>query len=398
MTSEDVAASVVLPSVDGKVISSQSTGDENSKNTLDSSVIKRSRTVQDQENTETAVSITRLKGHHVDKSLLIASKEETRENINEGEDLLEKPCLSNAVDYFSINRKVLEKACKANLGFNQFCKSYNPLKGKNVCLEPQIPAVLTEINFKVDGSVVDRRALQGQLIVSDHCTDAVGCIPTLHLTYSTPKGSLCSTNNPCILGSHLQTMKRNCSGSFVSGSNHLNGHSQSCDSNDGRVGFCSEGGHPMTNQSMLCSEKAPVFAGDSAHGQDLLYVMSSNPLQSQETCESFMDEIDNDLSRSRKDRSTLLVRRFCKNYKEVKRSVYTGTSAILKSLPSGHIGTRACCFVERKQERANERTCPWITAQRLASVQGSTRRDLLCYLVRMTVCQVRSYYVICIII
>ncbi|KAM4030222.1 1-phosphatidylinositol 4,5-bisphosphate phosphodiesterase epsilon-1 isoform 4-T4 [Anomaloglossus baeobatrachus] len=390
MISEDVTASVILPSVHGKVISSQSTGDENSTNTLDSSVIKRSRTVQEQESQETAASMTRSKGHHVEnsvaKTFAVARKEETREGV---EDLHGKPCISNAVDCFSINSKAVEKACKANLGFHPFCKSYNPLKGKNVSSELQIPAVLTEINFKVDRSPVDRRAVEGQLMVTDQCTGAVSCIPTLHLTYSPPKSSLCATNNPCFFGSHLQTMKRDCYRSFVSGSCHLNSHSESCDSNDGRVGFCGEGGHHVNNQSRLCSEKAPLFPSDSAHGQDLLCVMSSNPLQSQETFESFMDEIDNDLSRSRKDRSTLLVRRFCKNYKEVKKSVYTRTSAIVKSLPSGHIGTRACCFVERKQERTNELKCHWITARWLTSVQGSSSRgDLLCYLVRMTLCEV----------
>ncbi|XP_040290665.1 1-phosphatidylinositol 4,5-bisphosphate phosphodiesterase epsilon-1 isoform X3 [Bufo bufo] len=394
MTSEDVAASVILPSVDGKVISSQSSGDENSKNTLDSSVIKRSRTVQDRENVKTAASIYRLKGHHGEnsaKSFLITSHEETRENVTDEKALQEKPGISNAVDCFSISSKALEKACKANLGFNQFCKSYNPLKGKNVCLEPPLPAVLKEVNFRVDRSLVDRRALEGQLIVSDHCTDAVSCIPPLHRSYTAQKSALCSTNNPCILGSHLQTMKRNCFGSFVSGSRHLNSRCESCDNNDGRVTLCTKGGHHVNNQSRLYSEKAPGFPGDCAHGQDLLCVMSSNPLESQETCESFMDEIDHDLSRSRKDRSTLLVRRYCKNDKEVKKSVYTGTSAIVKSLPSGHIGTRACCFVESKQEGTNDLKWHWIAAQCLASVQGSARRgDLLCYLVRMTACEVCS--------
>ncbi|KAM3913514.1 1-phosphatidylinositol 4,5-bisphosphate phosphodiesterase epsilon-1 isoform 2-T2 [Leptodactylus fuscus] len=391
MTSEDVAASV-LQSVDRKVISSPSTGDENSKNTLDSSVLKRSRSVQDQENAKTAASITRLKGQHVRKSsaksFLVARKEETRENVNDGEDLQGKPCISNAVDSFSINSKVFEKACKANLGFNQFCKSYNPLKGKNACPEPPVPAVLTEVNFKVDRSLVDRRASEGQLIVNDGCTDTVSRIPTLHLTYNAPKSSLCSTNNQCIFGSHLQTMKRNCFGSSVSGSRHLNGHSESCDSNNGRVRFCSEEGHHVNNPSRLCSEKAPLFPGDGAHGQDLPCVMSSNLLQTQETCENFMDEIDNDLSRSRKDRSTLLIRRFCKNYKEVKKSVYTGTSAILKSLPSGHIGTRACFLIERKSERTNELKSRWIAARRLTSGQASPRRShLLCYVLRLITCE-----------
>uniref|UniRef100_A0A3Q3MAA6 Phosphoinositide phospholipase C n=1 Tax=Mastacembelus armatus TaxID=205130 RepID=A0A3Q3MAA6_9TELE len=63
--------------------------------------------------------------------------------------------------------------------------------------------------------------------------------------------------------------------------------------------------------------------------------------------DSSSDEVDGDsflantvnteFVRNRKERSTVLVRRFCKNNKKVTKSVCTGTRAIVRTLPSGHI-------------------------------------------------------------
>ncbi|XP_015201851.2 1-phosphatidylinositol 4,5-bisphosphate phosphodiesterase epsilon-1 isoform X3 [Lepisosteus oculatus] len=53
--------------------------------------------------------------------------------------------------------------------------------------------------------------------------------------------------------------------------------------------------------------------------------------------------------RNKKERSTLLVRRYYKNNKEVKKSVYTGTRAIVRTLPSGHIGEKVWAAVSRKR-------------------------------------------------
>ncbi|XP_051002907.1 1-phosphatidylinositol 4,5-bisphosphate phosphodiesterase epsilon-1-like [Acomys russatus] len=70
-----------------------------------------------------------------------------------------------------------------------------------------------------------------------------------------------------------------------------------------------------------------------------------NPLEDlSDNCE----EVD-DFFKSKKERSTLLVRRFCKNDKEVKKSVYTGTRAIVRTLPSGHIGLAAWNYVDQKR-------------------------------------------------
>ncbi|XP_038178163.1 1-phosphatidylinositol 4,5-bisphosphate phosphodiesterase epsilon-1 [Arvicola amphibius] len=69
--------------------------------------------------------------------------------------------------------------------------------------------------------------------------------------------------------------------------------------------------------------------------------------------EDFSDNCEDidDFLKSKKERSTLLVRRFCKNDREVKKSVYTGTRAIVRTLPSGRIGPAAWSHVDRKRAR-----------------------------------------------
>lgn len=67
--------------------------------------------------------------------------------------------------------------------------------------------------------------------------------------------------------------------------------------------------------------------------------------------EDFSDNCEDvdDFLKSKKERSTLLVRRFCKNDREVKKSVYTGTRAIMRTLPSGRIGLAAWSYVDQKK-------------------------------------------------
>ncbi|XP_077310358.1 1-phosphatidylinositol 4,5-bisphosphate phosphodiesterase epsilon-1 isoform X4 [Lithobates pipiens] len=380
MTSEDIAAYVVLPSVETNVIPSQSTGDENSKNSLDTSVIKR-------HSMETVPGLTKLKGHRAQNSVaepfLIESKGESGKTLNDKGTAQDNLCTSHASDYF--NSKLFERAYKSSLGFNQFCKSYNPLKQNNVCTDSHIPAVLTEIHFKADASSVEGQALKGHLIVNDHCTDAVTHIPTLHKSNSNQKSGLCSssTNNQCILSSHLQTLRINCCNSCVSSSCS----SENCGSSHEHIGC------PVNYQSILCPETMPEFPVDNADGQRLPCILSSQPFQIEVSDEQYEEEIENDFSRNRKDRSTLLIRRFCKNYKEVKKSVYTGASAVFKSLPSGRIGTKAFCFVKRHQENTKELKYFWLTAKSLTFAQGSERRDnFISFLETMTVCQNCSFY------
>ncbi|XP_039628042.1 1-phosphatidylinositol 4,5-bisphosphate phosphodiesterase epsilon-1 isoform X3 [Polypterus senegalus] len=64
---------------------------------------------------------------------------------------------------------------------------------------------------------------------------------------------------------------------------------------------------------------------------------------------------ENCIVQSKKDRSTMLIRRFYKNNREVKKSVYTGTRAIIAALPSGHIGEDALSTFYRKPQNEYEK-------------------------------------------
>ncbi|XP_062330933.1 1-phosphatidylinositol 4,5-bisphosphate phosphodiesterase epsilon-1 [Osmerus eperlanus] len=64
---------------------------------------------------------------------------------------------------------------------------------------------------------------------------------------------------------------------------------------------------------------------------------------------------DSEFVRNKKERSTVLVRRFYRNNQKVKKSVCTGTRAIVRTLPSGHISDHAWGVVCRRTWRPSEK-------------------------------------------
>ncbi|XP_053307254.1 1-phosphatidylinositol 4,5-bisphosphate phosphodiesterase epsilon-1 isoform X2 [Spea bombifrons] len=389
MTSEDIAASVVFPPAEGKVISTQSAGDEDSMNALDTNVIKRRTTELECEKADTLPCLSRLKGQYVQNSVTktfsLMSKEENAENLDNIDAVEKNSCMSHSVQYFNVNCKLLEKTCKANLRFNQFCRSYKPLKVSELCVEPRIPAMLTEINFKMDRSAMDRRALKSHLIVDECCTDAMGHIPELQISYSAEKGALYASNNRYILGRHSH-----CTDCYTTCACDVKEPSDGCGSKDGQLVLCCE--NDCVNAQLRCGvEKAPVLPQNSSNRQTLPCNMLLKPSQnflgkSEHCCE---DDVDNDISKNKKDRSTLLIRRFCKNYKEVKKSVYTGANSIVKTLPSGHIGIKACTYIERNPKSRNERQCFGFADEHSSHVLSTIGKSgFLYYLVKSTFCQI----------
>uniref|UniRef100_A0A673AZE3 Phosphoinositide phospholipase C n=1 Tax=Sphaeramia orbicularis TaxID=375764 RepID=A0A673AZE3_9TELE len=78
------------------------------------------------------------------------------------------------------------------------------------------------------------------------------------------------------------------------------------------------------------------------------------------------DEIDEEclldtaeFDRNRKERSTVLVRRFFKNNQKMTKSVCTGTRALVKTLPSGHISEEAWEMVIRHRTWRPTKTDVW---------------------------------------
>ncbi|XP_048465124.1 1-phosphatidylinositol 4,5-bisphosphate phosphodiesterase epsilon-1 [Rhincodon typus] len=88
----------------------------------------------------------------------------------------------------------------------------------------------------------------------------------------------------------------------------------------------SVGGHPMTRLSL---KPSIIYLEDAGNGGE----------------EGMGDEFE----RNKKERSTLLFRRYNKNNREVKKSVYTGSRARSRTLPSGHIGAKARKVINQRR-------------------------------------------------
>uniref|UniRef100_A0A8D3BAA9 Phosphoinositide phospholipase C n=1 Tax=Scophthalmus maximus TaxID=52904 RepID=A0A8D3BAA9_SCOMX len=98
--------------------------------------------------------------------------------------------------------------------------------------------------------------------------------------------------------------------------------------------------------------------------------------------------LDNmDFVRNRKERSTVLVRRFFKNNQKVTKSVCTGTRAIVRTLPSGHISEEVWEVVVHHRIQRPSKTDTWPILMRrvveefgyINTVYGS-RFSELCFL------------------
>ncbi|XP_048407392.1 1-phosphatidylinositol 4,5-bisphosphate phosphodiesterase epsilon-1 isoform X2 [Stegostoma tigrinum] len=88
----------------------------------------------------------------------------------------------------------------------------------------------------------------------------------------------------------------------------------------------SVGGHPMTRLSL---KPSIIYLEGTGNGGE----------------EGMGDEFE----RNKKERSTLLFRRYNKNNREVKKSVYTGSRARSRTLPSGHIGAKARKVINQRR-------------------------------------------------
>uniref|UniRef100_A0A668A3T9 Phosphoinositide phospholipase C n=1 Tax=Myripristis murdjan TaxID=586833 RepID=A0A668A3T9_9TELE len=79
--------------------------------------------------------------------------------------------------------------------------------------------------------------------------------------------------------------------------------------------------------------------------------------------------------RNRKERSTVLVRRFFKNNQKMTKSVCTGTRAIVKTLPSGRISEEAWEKVvcHRSQQPSQEEIWPEVTRSRLQGARHAVK-------------------------
>lgn len=362
MTSEEMTASVLVSVVQGKVIPAQSAGDENTENALDTSVIKRHTASLGRQTTHALSYLNRLEEESLQGSVpkIFSLAKEQLTNDNSNENFWERnSSIPDSVEFLNINCNIVQKNNKTSIPCSQLYKSCDSLGGGEACLETGIPvslerAMLAEIQLEVDGP-----SLRSQTAVNKNDSSDTDKVAFFHFHCASERNisrALCSLHNSFILEDCLQPV--GVADGNITGSSactcRLMELTNSCENENGQQLY-----EDALRDKYLCLERAPrkvkvVCSGHNFCGSNFTGRMPSKPFLSHfEDCnDNCEEEMEEDFFRNKKERSTLLIRRFCKNDKEVKKSVYTGTRAIVRTLPSGHIGAVAWNYVEQKRNNS----------------------------------------------
>ncbi|NXP12606.1 PLCE1 phosphodiesterase, partial [Thinocorus orbignyianus] len=359
MTSEEMTASVLVSTAGGKAIPAPSAADENADRALDTSVVKSPPGSPGRRTTGTLSCSHRLKEESLrgclPKILSLAKEQPTNDNGNEN--FWERSSsIPESVEFLNINCNVVQKNYKSNIPCSQLYKPCDPLAGAEACLETGIPvslerAMLAEIQLKMNGP-----SLRTRTAVSKNDSDDADKVAFFHFHCASDRNvskAWCSLHNGFILGDCLQAVGAGDGRTAASPACtcRLMGLASHCESGNGQQLY-----GDAVRDKYFCLEGAPrkvkvACAGHSFCGNNFTGRMPSKPFLSHfEDCtDNCEEEMEEEFFRNKKERSTLLIRRFCKNDKEVKKSVYTGTRAIVRTLPSGHIGTAAWNSVEQRR-------------------------------------------------
>ncbi|RMC11544.1 hypothetical protein DUI87_11664 [Hirundo rustica rustica] len=379
MTSEEVTASVLLSVVQGKVIAAQSAADENTENALDTSVMRRHNASLGRQTTRNLSYLRRLEEENLQGSVAKIfplakeqlTKDKSNENFWEG-----NSSISDSVEFLNINCNIVQKNYKSNIPCSQLYQSCAPLAGEEACLETAIPvslerAMLAEIQLKMNGP-----SLRSQTAVNKNDSSDPDKVAFFHLHCASERNiseALCGLHNSFILDDCLQPVNDgdgNTTGSQARTCSVMQ-LTNNCENENGQRLY-----EDALRHKYLYLERAPrkvkvACSGHNFCGDNFTGRMPSKPFLSHfEDCnDNCEDELEEDFFRNKKERSTLLIRRFCKNDKEVKKSVYTGMRAIFRTLPSGHIGTVAWNSVEQRRNNSGMKLSR-ITTEQLTIIQS----------------------------
>ncbi|XP_048361248.1 1-phosphatidylinositol 4,5-bisphosphate phosphodiesterase epsilon-1 isoform X3 [Sphaerodactylus townsendi] len=290
-----------------------------------------------------------------------------------------------SVELLSINYDIIQKHCKSSATHNHLYKSCNSLAKGEKYSETGIHSLertmYADIQLKTDGSQAELQSLRNQSSVNGNEPESSG------LNYVKDKNNIsdtfCALHNTFIWNGCLESGKvcNDFSNDSISCTCKLMKLPTTCGNKTGQR-LCDTS---ATSRDSLCLERATpklnvACSGRASSSSNFTGRMLPKPFLSQ--CENFSEsceeEIEEDFYPSKKERSTLLVRRFCKNDKEVKKSVYTGTRAIVRTLPSGHIGTVAWNWVDQRRANSDLRHCR-ITSEPLTSIQVLISQRLSCF-------------------
>ncbi|KAL6076784.1 hypothetical protein STEG23_002048, partial [Scotinomys teguina] len=369
MTSEEVAASVLNPVTQRKVASAQSAvAEEKSEKVSDSGVPKARAGMQSGQIPQTIsqwnTPEAEPSGSDLFKVLSIA-QEKILSDENHNEKGWEQP-LPDPVRNRAVNCNSLLQSHQCDFPESQLCEACDSVTEEDLCLQTGISPPLERkafsgIQLEMDDPSMDVSPLGNEpgtietsrphpdsnmaAVFHFHCeadrtvSDAFhtmseklildDCAHCATLPGGQPKKSYMAYD--C----KVMELARNCG--------NKNGQLQ-CDHCSSLYDkyLCLESSCPRAH--VVCSGSGLCREG-ATHNPPAKTFLS--PL------EDFPDSCEDgdDVFKSKKERSTLLVRRFCKNDRKVKKSVYTGTRAIVRALPSGHIGPVAWSHVDEKRTR-----------------------------------------------
>ncbi|XP_067566048.1 1-phosphatidylinositol 4,5-bisphosphate phosphodiesterase epsilon-1 isoform X2 [Pseudorca crassidens] len=368
MTSEEMAASVLRPVTQRKVISAQSAVDESNDKVSDISVPKTHPVGQSGETSHTISQLTKLteepSGSNLPQILSVA-REKITSDENSNEECWEKS-IPDSVKNLNVNCNNILKNHQCGLPQSQFYETCDSTTEEGLCLETGIPSSLERkvfpgIQLEIDGppaGIISPLGAQSAILETGRAHPDSN-MAVFHFQYEVDRrmsDTFCPLSDNlilddcgnCVLPAVGGEQKNN----YMAYTCKLMELASNCDSKNRQLQYdpcdplndkylCFEGSCPKAN--VVCSS-------DSFCGEDF---MDSPPAKTfLSHFEDFPDnceDAEEDLFKSKKERSTWLVRRFCKNDREVKKSVYTGTRAIVRTLPSGHIGLGAWSHVDRKR-------------------------------------------------
>ncbi|XP_069316127.1 1-phosphatidylinositol 4,5-bisphosphate phosphodiesterase epsilon-1 [Eulemur rufifrons] len=368
MTSEEMAASVLIPVTQRRVISVQSAADASNENVSDINIPMAHTVRQSGQTSHTVSQLNKLKessGSNLPPKVLSIAREKIVSDENSNKKCWEKS-MPDSVKNLNINCNNMLRNHQHGLPQSQFYETCNSVTEEGPCLETGIPSPLERkvfpgIQLAIDGSPMDVSPLGNQSAILERVrAHPDNNMAVFHFHYEVDRGmsdTFCTLSENLILdncgncvplpgGGGEQTknyMAYNCKlMELAKNCDNKNGQQQCdhCDTLNDRY-LCFEGSCQKVD--MICSSDGFCREGftDSSPAKTFLSHFEDFP----DNCE----DVEEDFLKSKKERSTLLVRRFCKNDREVKKSVYTGTRAIVRTLPSGQIGLVAWSYVDQKR-------------------------------------------------
>lgn len=367
MTSEEMAASDLRPVTQRKVVSSQSAVDESSEKASGVSVPKTHTPGQSGPTSHTISKPNKPKeetsGNNLSK-ILSTTKGKIMSDENSNETCWEKN-MPHSVENLNMNGNNILENDQHGLPQSQFYKTCDSVTEEGLHLETGIPSSLERkvfpgIQLELDRPPTGIGPLGSQsAIIETRRAHPESDLAVFHFHYELDRrmsDSVCTLSDNLILDDcgncvSLPEVNREPKKNYVAYTCKLMELAKSCDNEHKQP----QGDHcNAVNDGYLCCQgscrKAHVVcSSDSFCREDFTDSPSAEAFLSH--FEDFPDNCEDveDYFKSKKERSTLLVRRFCKNDREVKKSVYTGTRAIVRTLPSGHIGLAAWSYIDRKR-------------------------------------------------